>query len=123
MSEIVLTKTSLQGGVWKGVLSGYAETPEVAATHEDTPVSGVRVIPAGDGGEWLVEVPVPMAAVSDGLQTVLIRDRLNDSVLGSFTLMAGDILGDDLRAEVDLLRAELDMLKRAFRRHCLETSD
>jgi hypothetical protein len=28
---------------------------------------------------------------------------------------------DDLRAEVDLLRAELDMLKRAFRRHCLET--
>jgi hypothetical protein len=29
---------------------------------------------------------------------------------------------DDLRAEVDLLRAELDMLKRAFRRHCLETA-
>jgi hypothetical protein len=30
---------------------------------------------------------------------------------------------DDLRAEVDLLRAELDMLKRAFRRHCLETAE
>jgi hypothetical protein len=27
-----------------------------------------------------------------------------------------------LRAEVDLLRAELDMLKRAFRRHCVETT-
>jgi len=27
-----------------------------------------------------------------------------------------------MRVEMDLLRAELDMLKRAFRRHCLETS-
>ena len=45
-----------------------------------------------------------------------------EEVLGSFTLIAGEALGDDLRAEVSLLRAELDMLKRAFRRHCLETT-
>jgi hypothetical protein len=43
-------------------------------------------------------------------------------VLEKFTLIAGDVLGDDIRAEVDLLRAELDMLKRAFRRHCVETT-
>ena len=43
-------------------------------------------------------------------------------ILGDFTLMAGDAVADDLRAEVELLRAELDMLKRAFRRHCLETT-
>jgi hypothetical protein len=30
-------------------------------------------------------------------------------------------LDEDIRAEVDLLRAELDLLKRAFRRHCSET--
>ena len=37
-------------------------------------------------------------------------------------MITGEPLGDDIRAEVELLRAELDMLKRAFRRHCLETS-
>ena len=36
--------------------------------------------------------------------------------------IAGEAVSDDLRAEVELLRAELDMLKRAFRRHCLETA-
>lgn len=122
MMQPVLTKTTMQGGIWKGVISGADETPDIMATHEDTPVSGVRIIPGDESGEWLLEVPVPMAAVADGLQTILIRDQETDTVLGSFTLMAGEVLGQDLRAEVDLLRAELDMLKRAFRRHCLETS-
>ena len=45
-----------------------------------------------------------------------IRDRIGD-----FALMSGDALSYDIRAEVTLLREELDMLKRAFRRHCLET--
>jgi hypothetical protein len=30
-------------------------------------------------------------------------------------------LAEDIRAEMDLLRAELDLLKQAFRRHCVET--
>ncbi len=32
------------------------------------------------------------------------------------------LIMDEPTAEVDLLRSELDMLKRAFRRHCLETA-
>ena len=64
---------------------------------------------------------MPQEAICDGVQTFAIREAASDEVLGSFTLIAGEALGDDLRAEVSLLRAELDMLKRAFRRHCLET--
>ena len=56
------------------------------------------------------------------MQTLLVTDPETDTKLTLITLMAGEVLGDDLRVEVDLLRAELDMLKRAFRRHCLETS-
>jgi len=51
----------------------------------------------------------------------LVEDGKTGGKLGSFTVIAGEALGDDIRAEMDLLRAELDMLKRAFRRHCLET--
>ena len=116
-----LSKSSLQSGIWKGVLAGAEEMPEIVATHLETPVSGVRIIPSGKEGEWLVEIPVPQSAVSDGTQTVVIREAISDTTLGSFTVISGNVLSDDLRAEVDLLRAELDMLKRAFRRHCIET--
>jgi hypothetical protein len=47
--------------------------------------------------------------------------RETGETLAHFTIITGVPMEDDLRAEVDLLRAELDMLKRAFRRHCVET--
>ena len=87
---------------------------------------GVTVEAAGDlgdagGGTWVVRVPVPPEAVANGVQTVVVAEAEGE-VLGSFALVAGEALAPDLRAEIDLLRAELDMLKRAFRRHCLETA-
>ena len=69
----------------------------------------------------MLSVPIPPDAIADGVQTLLIIDASRKEQIGHITLLAGDVLGDDIRAEMDLLRAELDMLKRAFRRHCLET--
>jgi hypothetical protein len=51
----------------------------------------------------------------------LICQRESTVVLGSFSITSGEPLEDDLRNEINLLREELDMLKRAFRRHCVET--
>ena len=124
MSDFELTKTRFREGVWEGLLVARAKgarQPEIMVTLRDRPVRGVIVTEAGQDGRWVVEVPVPVEAVGDGVQTFLIIDAGADTVLESFTLIAGEVLGDDIRAEVDLLRAELDMLKRAFRRHCLET--
>jgi hypothetical protein len=56
------------------------------------------------------------------VQVFLINDAATGETLDSFTIITGEPLEDDIRAEVELLRAELDMLKRAFRRHCVETS-
>ena len=67
-------------------------------------------------------MPIPAEAIADGVQTFVITDQISSERLGYFTLIAGEALGDDMRVEVELLRAELDMLKRAFRRHCVETS-
>ena len=53
--------------------------------------------------------------------TVSVISDGGGTKLGHFSIIAGEALGEDLHAEVELLRAELDMLKRAFRRHCLET--
>jgi hypothetical protein len=125
MTAYTLTKTRFLEGVWEGLLVAEipnAPPPEVAVTVLDKPVRGVVMSDAGEPGRWVIEVPVPLEAVGEGVKTFLIRDSASQEVLEKFTLIAGDVLGDDIRAEVDLLRAELDMLKRAFRRHCVETT-
>lgn len=124
MSDLTLTKTRLFEGVWEGVLSGEpmaGTTPDIEVTHHQDPIAGVEVIARPDAGDWVVRVPVPPEKVADGVQTFVIRDRATGAVLDSFALLAGDVLSYDIRAEMALLREELDLLKRAFRRHCLET--
>lgn len=121
MSELKVTKTKMQSGIWQGIVTGATGTPKLAVTHLQDEIPGVRLTPTKADGEWFLEIPIPSQVIADGVQTLLIVDRTTGSKLDSITLIAGEALGDDLRAEVDLLRAELDMLKRAFRRHCVET--
>ncbi len=124
MSTLTLTPASLLEGVWTGVLhqSGHG-VPQVTVTHQDEQLSDVSLRETDEEKhQWELRIPIPASAISDGLQTFIISDTLDGEVLGHFNLLAGETLGEDLRAEVDLLRAELDMLKRAFRRHCVETS-
>ena len=67
-------------------------------------------------------MPIPAERIADGVQAFVIRNTRDDIVLGSFSIVAGDALAEDIRAEMSLLRSELDMLKKAFRRHCVETA-
>lgn len=123
MSTYTLTKTRLFAGVWEGILSGAGETPpKLRVTHMAMDVEGVEVKEDKDVKGWLVHVPVPVHLMSDGVQTFLITDAETGMMLNSFTLLFGEVLADDIRAEMSLLREELDLLKRAFRRHCVETS-
>ena len=124
MSDVTLTKTRLFEGVWEGVLTHEGTgnfQPDIEVTHLQKPVSGVEVVEKPDEKLWVVRVPIPAELISDGVQTFLIQDKLSGETLDSFALMSGEALSYDIRAEVTLLREELDMLKRAFRRHCLET--
>lgn len=122
MTDFTLTKTRIRAGVWEGVILGATEAPVLEVLHLEKPVAGVSVtaVPARPG-EWLVQVPIPAELLSEGVQTFLIRNAATRDKLQHFTVITGVAMEDDLRAEVDLLRSELDMLKRAFRRHCLET--
>lgn len=125
MPAYSLTKTRFVEGIWEGLLvavTADAPPPEISVTLQDAPVRGVTVTQTANPARWAVEVPVPVQAVGDGVQTFLILDGHSGETLERFTLIAGEAAGDDIRAEMALLRAELDMLKRAFRRHCLETT-
>lgn len=123
MSDLTLTKIRLRNRRWEGRLTGTATggAPKIRVTYLDHPVEGVEVKEGPEPGSWDLIVTIPDEAVTDGAHCFLILDAADGTKLGDFALIAGEAIADDLRAEVELLRAELDMLKRAFRRHCLET--
>lgn len=123
MPTHTLTKTRLFAGVWEGILTGAGtEPPKLRVTHMGKDVEGVEVKEGKDVKGWLVHVPVPAHLMSDGVQTFLITDAETGATLNSFTLLFGEVLAEDIRAEMALLREELDLLKSAFRRHCVETA-
>ncbi|MGB8815399.1 MAG: hypothetical protein WCC57_19650 [Paracoccaceae bacterium] len=123
MNDMRLTKTRIRAGVWEGVLSGTEGKPGLEVLHLGAKLPGVVVAEIeGRPGDWGVRVPIPAEVLSEGVQTFLIREIGSEVTLAHFTVITGVAMEDDMRAEVDLLRAELDMLKRAFRRHCLETA-
>jgi len=123
MSDLKLTKKRIFAGVWEGVLTGATDKPLLEVLHQETPIPGTEMANLPDQpGAWAIRVPIPAALLSEGVQTFLIRDAVSAETLGHFTIVTGVTMEDDIRAEIDLLRAELDMLKRAFRRHCLETA-
>lgn len=112
-----LVRTRLHGGLWEGVVSSGNRAPELQLRHADEIVLAPDVEPAATGG-WRVSFRLPVERITEGVQTFVIEDVETGEALASETLIAGTDAANDLRAEVDLLRAELDMLKRAFRRHC-----
>ncbi len=124
MTELSLVKTRIQGGIWEGVLTGASgdTAPDLQVTHLGQRAGSAAVMADPDrAGAWHVKVAIPPDLLSDGVQTFLISDAADGETLASFTIVTGEPLEDDIRGELELLRAELDLLKRAFRRHCVET--
>ena len=119
MTTLQLEETRIRAGVWHGVILGSDAQPDIDVRHLDKPIENVSLESSEFG--WAVQIPIPVECIADGVQTFAIFDKSDGDRIGEFTLIAGEALGDDIRAEVELLRAELDMLKRAFRRHCVET--
>ncbi|WP_424942512.1 hypothetical protein [Aliiroseovarius crassostreae] len=124
MPDMTLTEARIMAGVWEGILDTGTQTnlPELDVSHLGKPIPGHSIEEDPDHrGQYLVRVPIPADLLSDGVQTFVISDRQSGEKLAHFSIITGQAVGDDVMAEMDLLRAELDMLKRAFRRHCLET--
>lgn len=120
MSDWTVTKTRFAGGVWEGVVTGDGTRPEIEVVLGQDPLADVTLDAVDEG--HLLRVPVPVETIGDGVVVFVIRDKAEGETLAHFAVLAGEVLGDSLEAEVALLRAELDLLKRAFRRHCVETA-
>ncbi len=124
MSETVFEAGRVQGGCWIGHVRsddpafGKAEIALVLAGEEVAPV---RVAPAEEPGLWRLEAEIPAGLIEEGVQTFTIERAGDVAPLASFSILAGVPLAADIRAELDLLRAELELVKRVLRRHLRES--
>lgn len=117
----------LESGHWTGKLTADAAPGRVYLAHYGNIVA-LAELTASSAGEWDVSVKLPPSVLNNGIQCLLMAADNGDAdaslqadaqVLGHLNLMAGGPLDDDLVAEVQLLRAEIDMIKREFRRLAL----
>lgn len=101
-------------GRWVGRIAA-PETPSLALTLNGDPLEAPGVAAAGEG-LWDVSFPIPTAALSQGVQSFVLADTATGTRLATPTILTGLPVEDDLRAEIALLRSELELVKRALRR-------
>lgn len=124
MGSLKLQTTGVKSGTWEGILSGVnpEDVPKLVVTLHDQTVGELEPTPLDGSDDFHVSFAIPAEQLNEGVQTYLFVHPDTKETLAHFSVVAGEVLADDLRAEIDLLRAELDMFKRVFRQHCIETT-
>ncbi|MDO5529777.1 MAG: hypothetical protein Q4F71_10280 [Paracoccus sp. (in: a-proteobacteria)] len=114
----------LQGGIWSGLLSREVPPAAIHLVHAAEIVGTAQI--TAEGGAYRIDAAIPAARLSDGMQTFLLVEQQGEAsdaradsgapVMARLHILAGRPLDQDMKAEIELLRAELDLLKREFRR-------
>lgn len=116
-TDWTLHRIEVSRGVYRGLLVGPegASPPALTLAVAAAETGAAAEIVPREPGRWEVRAAFGPEILSDGTRTVVLR--AGDDVMDSLTVIVGLEAPDDLRAELDVLRAELAILKRAFRRH------
>lgn len=110
-----LERVSLAQGEYRGLLRGDGPPPEVTAVLDGAPVPGLEVLVVpGTPGAWQVTCPVPAEMIADALRVLTFE--AGGDVLDTLAVAAGGMVEADVRAEIEVLRAELALVKKALRR-------
>jgi hypothetical protein len=125
MSDFQVTKTRILAGIWEGVVDyvGAAETrePRLECLHDGARIPSLTYVPDPEAeGRWILRIAIPPHVLADGIQVFLVNDQETEETLARFSILTDEHYDEGLRREVALLRAELDIVKRAVRRLAME---
>jgi hypothetical protein len=117
MGGWTLERLRLAAGRWEGRLTGPegAAPPRLIVTWAEAVIAEPEIKAVG-AGRWTVSFALPPEVMTDGTQVVAIGPPGGDPLCRD-RLAFGDALADDLGAEIAALRIEVEVLKRAVRRH------
>ena len=111
--------TRFAEGIWRALLSQpsdlKAPPPKIEVLLQRSPIRGVRVDPLNKENCYKLSVPIPANSVGFGTYMPMFVEQGSSKVLSRIVLSGGNLNGEDLRAEMAELRAEIDLLKRLFR--------
>ncbi|ADO41650.1 hypothetical protein [Ketogulonicigenium vulgare] len=118
---MTLIETRIVEGIWEGLLTDTVLEPRLVASHNgvDLPVAWT----AQEGGDYALRVEVPRAMVSAGQHVMIIRDQDTGIEISRFVMAVGEDALNPQQAEIAILRAELDLLKSAFRSFARDAED
>lgn len=114
----------LKSGIWQGILRRDQAPGRLLLVHMGSRVGDARAT-AQEDGSWRIAAAIPPQKLSDGVQTFLLLEDAGEGAeppqpaarhLSSLSIVAGELLEEDMRAEMNLMRSELDLLKRELRR-------
>jgi len=125
MSDFTVTKTRILAGIWEGIVDflgpGEPREPRLECICEDQPIPSLTYVPDPDAeGRWILRIAIPPHVLADGIQVFLINDCETGDTLAQFSILTDEHFDEGLRSEVAMLRAELDIVKRAVRRMAME---
>ena len=123
MTKLTIETLGMTAGVWRGTLAGFdgQDAPRICVMLYDRLVTEIEPVRGENQDDWHLSFKLETEHLSSGVQTFLFVTADTKETIGSFPIVSGDALAQDQRAEIDLLRAELDMFKRVFRQHCNDT--
>ena len=111
--------TRFAEGIWRALLGQpsdlKAPPPKIEVLLQRSPIRGVRVDPLNKENCYKLSVPIPANSVGFGTYMPMLVEQGSSKVLSRIVLSGGNLNGEDLRAEMAELRAEIDLLKRLFR--------
>ena len=118
MSEIAVITSQIVDGTWVAKIQLVAgrELPKFEIAYQGKPIGTPRVA-RGEGEIATLEFDLSAKFLTDGIHTFSIAESGSDAVLASTQICAGEVEKLDFRAELDLMRQELELTKRVLRRH------
>ncbi|SDE57313.1 hypothetical protein SAMN05421538_10846 [Paracoccus isoporae] len=113
----------LKSGRWTGLLRRETGPNRVVLAQAGRIIADAEVTEDAPG-LWRIEATLPVSSLSDGMQTFSLLGNAGDGkiphpdceLLAEISVTSGQAAEIDLHAELALIRAELDMLKKEFRR-------
>ena len=109
----------LRGGVWEGTLAQPHAPGRIVLVQLGMVVGHADVSPLADG-RWRVAVRLPVDRLTEGLTSFqLVEQPTGEATtrrIAVLPILAGQPLDGDILAELALMRAEIDLLKRELRR-------
>lgn len=113
MKMASLVESCVEAGVWTAVVDG--DGSGLAVVHEGRVLQGLSAEPCGEG-QTRLRLPLPVELIGGGPRALSLAQGGASAPVAHIIIFAGPPDAGDLAAEVAMLRAELDMLRAAFRR-------